>query len=209
MFRFRGYNRGLSEHSAVFWGGEESSSGWEVLSEVWTVQQGTRTLCAVCVDSFLSFLPMPECTSSVFQALTFGHTSLPSPLCSLSLKGFFTQLTVLITSLIKFLLMYLCLSVHTQALKHFLKCPSSDDSLAIEMAIETVSTAGEQLIRSLLHYSSHHLSQKEMHNDDILLKISGWYWKGSFKQLGYRSSKCVNILSKRYIIRLTTFRSEM
>lgn len=49
------------------------------------------------------------------------------------------------------LLIYLYLSVCTQALKHFLKCPSSDDSLAIEMAIETVSTAGEQLIHSLPH----------------------------------------------------------
>ncbi len=61
--------------------------------------------------------------------------------------------------------MYLYLSVHTQALKHFLKCPSSDDSLAIEMAIETVSTAGELLFHSLLHYNSHNLSKREMCND--------------------------------------------
>lgn len=107
---------------------------------------------------------MPECTSSSF-ALTFRHTWLPFSLCSLTPKGFFPQLTVLITSVIKCLLIYLCLSVHTQALKHFLKCPSSDDSLSIEMAIETVSTAGELLFHSLLHYNSHNLSERELHND--------------------------------------------
>jgi len=49
------------------------------------------------------------------------------------------------------MLINIFVSVCTQALKHFLKCPSSDDSLAIEMAIETVSAAGEQFIHSLPH----------------------------------------------------------
>lgn len=32
-----------------------------------------------------------------------------------------------------------CIILIFQALKHFLKCPSSEDNVAIEMAIETVS----------------------------------------------------------------------
>ncbi len=39
-------------------------------------------------------------------------------------------------SLLRFSSLFLSFS---QSLKHFLSCPNTDDSLAIEMAIETVS----------------------------------------------------------------------
>lgn len=86
---------------------------------------------------------------AVLRVHFYSHTWLPLSLCSLSPEGFCTQPTVLITPVIKCLLIYLYLSTRTQALKHFLKCPSSDDSVAIEMAIEAVSITEEQLIHSL------------------------------------------------------------
>lgn len=143
-FRFRSNNGRLSEHSAVFWGREEPSPGWEVLSEVWAVQQGTSFLCSLLsfMQACSSFFVTPGCTSLYLLIMSWRilytsdcahYLSLrPINWCSLSFSLSHT------------------LSVHIQALKHFLKCPSSDDSLAIEMAIETVSTAGEQLNHSEL-----------------------------------------------------------
>ncbi|XP_045690432.1 WD repeat-containing protein 19 isoform X2 [Phyllostomus hastatus] len=45
---------------------------------------------------------------------------------------------------------FLLCSQYSRALKHFLKCPSSEDNAAIEMAIETVGQAKDELLTSQL-----------------------------------------------------------
>ncbi|XP_037685531.1 WD repeat-containing protein 19 isoform X2 [Choloepus didactylus] len=45
---------------------------------------------------------------------------------------------------------FLLCGQYSRALKHFLKCPSSEDSVAIEMAIETVGQAKDELLTSQL-----------------------------------------------------------
>nr|XP_045017612.1 WD repeat-containing protein 19 isoform X2 [Jaculus jaculus] len=45
---------------------------------------------------------------------------------------------------------FLLCGQYSRALKHFLKCPSSEDSMAIEMAIETVGQAKDELLTSQL-----------------------------------------------------------
>ncbi|EHB16212.1 WD repeat-containing protein 19, partial [Heterocephalus glaber] len=45
---------------------------------------------------------------------------------------------------------FLLCGQYSRALKHFLKCPSSEDNMAIEMAIETVGQAKDELLTSQL-----------------------------------------------------------
>ncbi|XP_016043485.1 WD repeat-containing protein 19 [Erinaceus europaeus] len=45
---------------------------------------------------------------------------------------------------------FLLCGQYSRALKHFLKCPNSEDSIAIEMAIETVGQAKDELLTSQL-----------------------------------------------------------
>lgn len=47
-----------------------------------------------------------------------------------------------------------CVSVY-KALKHFLKCPNTDDNLAVEMAIETVRAVC-QTLAGTVHIQSEH-----------------------------------------------------
>ncbi|XP_053560025.1 WD repeat-containing protein 19 [Bombina bombina] len=45
---------------------------------------------------------------------------------------------------------FLLCGQHARALKHFLKCPNTDDNIAIEMAIETVGQAKEEILTNQL-----------------------------------------------------------
>ncbi|KAM4807652.1 WD repeat-containing protein 19 [Rhinophrynus dorsalis] len=45
---------------------------------------------------------------------------------------------------------FLLCGQHARALKHFMKCPNTDDNLAIEMAIETVGQAKDELLTNQL-----------------------------------------------------------
>lgn len=56
------------------------------------------------------------------------------------------QLVPLVSLCLSFLFIY---GLFFQALKHFLKCPNSEDNLAVEMAIETVRADGVKSIYNM------------------------------------------------------------
>uniref|UniRef100_A0A8L0DNG0 WD repeat-containing protein 19 n=1 Tax=Oncorhynchus mykiss TaxID=8022 RepID=A0A8L0DNG0_ONCMY len=79
---------------------------------------------------------------------------------------------------------------YSKALKHFLKCPNTDDNLAIEMAIETVGQAkDESLTNQLIDYL--------MGESDGMPKDAKYLFRLYMGLLQYREAACTAIIIAR------------
>ncbi|XP_055768737.1 WD repeat-containing protein 19 [Salvelinus fontinalis] len=79
---------------------------------------------------------------------------------------------------------------YSKALKHFLKCPNTDDNLAIEMAIETVGQAkDESLTNQLIDYL--------MGESDGMPKDAKYLFRLYMGLLQYREATCTAIIIAR------------
>lgn len=77
FFRLWGDTGGLPEHCSLLWGREETPAGWQVLSEVWAVQQSKSPLLLIQLFTYQCFSFYHLYESSFCPPSVSGPETLP------------------------------------------------------------------------------------------------------------------------------------